>query len=113
MQIHVRVWRGIYKPKSLRWNIRYNAKAGVEILELYLRRFALNRSASSRRLDEELLSRAVYAMYTSGPDAFHPFLKRAESGKSTLSDRLFREKLAWVKQREFDQLSLCLFGTEL
>ena len=43
MQVHVRVWRGIYTPKSLRWNIHYNALAGAEILELYLRRYGLKR----------------------------------------------------------------------
>ncbi len=38
MQINVRVWRGIYRPENLRWNIQYNARAGVEILALFLQR---------------------------------------------------------------------------
>ena len=41
MQINERVWRGIYRVESLRWNITYNVKAGCEILHLYLRTFAL------------------------------------------------------------------------
>ena len=41
MQINERVWRGIYRVESLRWNIAYNVKAGCEILHLYLRNFAL------------------------------------------------------------------------
>jgi len=44
MQINERVWRGMYDPKSLRWNIYYNAMAGCEILDLYLNRYALKKS---------------------------------------------------------------------
>ena len=36
MQINERVWREIYDIDRLRWNIRYNARAGCEILDLYV-----------------------------------------------------------------------------
>ncbi len=45
MQINERVWRGIYRLESLRWNIRYNATAGAEILDLYFHKYVLAESA--------------------------------------------------------------------
>jgi hypothetical protein len=39
MQINERVWRGMYDLHRLRWNIRYNAWAGCEILDLYVTKY--------------------------------------------------------------------------
>lgn len=46
MQINERVWRGIYGEVSLRWDIRYHALAGCEILHRYLTKYALTRVPS-------------------------------------------------------------------
>ncbi len=110
MQINERVWRGVYRLEGLRSNIRYNALAGTEILELYLRRYALERLDSSEHLPEDVLAQAVYAMYNGGPSQFEKFLKRRQKGSLHLSDRLFEEKYAWVKDGRYDRLSLCLLG---
>ncbi len=112
MQVHVRVWRGIYTPKSLRWNIQYNALAGAEILELYLRRYGLNRGGPEILLDDDLLARAVYAMYNGGPDQLNLFLKRVQQDRLQISDRLFKEKYDWVEKGQWDKLGVCLTGRE-
>ena len=112
MQVHVRVWRGIYAPKSLRWNIRYNALAGAEILELYLRRYGLKRMGAEILLDDDLLAQAVYAMYNGGPDQLDLFLKRVQQDRLQISDRLFKEKYEWVEKGRWDKLGVCLTGRE-
>ena len=112
MQVHVRVWRGIYTPKSLRWNIQYNALAGAEILELYLRRYGLKRVGPDDPLDDDLLARAVYAMYNGGPPQFDLFLKRVQKDRLQISDRLFKEKYDWVEKGQGDKLGVCLTGKE-
>jgi len=110
MQVNERVWRGMYQPQSLRWNIRYNARAGSEILELYLRRYALPKVDPGRPLEADVLARAVYAMYNGGPSQFDKFLKRLEKGTLYFSDQLFEEKYDRVKNDQFDQAADCLGG---
>jgi hypothetical protein len=112
MQINFRVWRGIYRPENLRWNIQYNARAGAEILKLYLRRYSLKRFGPKNLLDEDLLAQAVYAMYNGGPDQFDLFLKRVQQDRLQKSDRLFMEKYEWVEKSQWDKLGVCLTGKE-
>ncbi|MFZ5586989.1 MAG: transglycosylase SLT domain-containing protein [Thermodesulfobacteriota bacterium] len=108
MQINERVWRGLYNLNSLRWNVLYNVKAGCEILELYLREYALPNLNPARPLDEASLARAVYAMYNGGPAQFQRFLKRHAQKNYYLSDKLFAEKLAWVQAGRWELMSHCL-----
>lgn len=108
MQINERVWRGIYNINSLRWNVLYNARAGSEILELYLREYALPNLSPTRPLDDATLARAVYAMYNGGPAQFNRFLKRHAMRNYYLSDKLFAEKLAWVQAGKWDAMGRCL-----
>ncbi len=112
MQVNIRVWRGLYQPKSLRWNIHYNVLAGTEILELYLRRYALDRLGPKQALPLDVLGGAVYAMYNGGPDQFERFLRRQRKGKLNSFDRLFQEKYGWVKNGQMDRLQMCLGGRE-
>lgn len=113
MQINERIWRGIYDVNHLRWDIRYNATAGCEIFDLYLRKYALRRIKENRvkeSLDHDTLARLVYAMYNGGPAAFFSFLKRREMNKYYLSDELFWEKYEWVKNDQWENIRLCLMG---
>jgi hypothetical protein len=107
MQINERVWRGIYRMESLRWNIRYNAQAGSEILGLYLQERGNSDAKNSRSLDRETLACGVYAMYNSGPGGFSPFLKRKREGSLYESETLFKEKFGWAWHNQFDKISLC------
>ena len=110
MQVNERVWRGMYDLGQLRWDIRYNALAGCEIADLYLRRYALRDKAPARGLDLGVLSKGVYAMYNGGPAQYEKYLERARKGKTFLSDQLFAEKLKWVEKRDWDQIAECLGG---
>jgi hypothetical protein len=107
MQVNERVWRGMYDLPSLRWNVLYNIRAGCEILELYLREYALEGGGRSRSLDSGTLAKAVYAMYNGGPAQLGRFLKRQASNSYATSDKLFAEKLNWVMAGQWDKLERC------
>ena len=110
MQINERVWRGFYRIESLRWNIRYNVRAGCEILDLYLRDYAVKRSQLKRTLDRDTLAQVTYSMYNSGPDEYSEFLKRSEKNALNRLDKLFWEKYLSSKGDQFDGLYRCLTG---
>lgn len=111
MQINERVWKGLYDIRKLRWDIRYNAAAGCEILDIYFNRYALRymknlKNASSWTGDQ--LAGSVYAMYNGGPREFKRYVKRYERKRFYKSDKLFRAKLGWVKASEWQNLDKCL-----
>lgn len=110
MQINERVWRGFYNRDLLRWDIRYNALAGCEIIDLYLRRYVLKKAGREKNSSPKKLSQLLYAMYNGGPSQLEKFQERARSGKLYQSDKLFLEKYQWVKGGRWDQLKICLVG---
>ena len=110
MQINERVWRGMYKIDSLRWNIEYNARAGAEILDHYLKDYALKKMDPANPLDPDTLARAAYAMYNGGPGQFKEFLKRNKANSFYESDKLFWDKYSMAKAGEFEKVSICLVG---
>lgn len=109
MQINERVWRGLYDLKHLRWNIRYNVRAGCEILEQYFTRYALSRKQSGQ-MEPDTLASALYSMYNGGPGEFQKFLQRRADGKYLQTDNLFLEKYQWVKKDQWNHISKCLGG---
>lgn len=109
MQVNERVWRGLYRVESLRWNISYNARAGCEILDLYLRTYALARIKPETPADLDTVARVTYAMYNGGPAHLEKFFKRSEK-KLYKSDRLFWEKYLASKEDNFEALARCLCG---
>jgi len=110
MQINERVWRGFYRIESLRWNIRYNIRAGCEILDLYLRDYAIKRSQSKGTLDSDTLVKVTYVMYNAGPDEYFEFLKRSKKNAFNRLDRLFWQKYLSSKGNQFGGLLNCLTG---
>ncbi|MDP7077647.1 MAG: hypothetical protein QGI64_05205 [Desulfobacterales bacterium] len=110
MQVNERVWRGIYNLKHLKWNIRYNAMAGGEIIDLYFQRYALKKLKIKGPIDSDTLAGVTYAMYNGGPRHFYQFLKRKEQGKYYLSDRLFFKKYRWVQNDQWAYIDDCLVG---
>lgn len=113
MQINQRVWRGIYDLKQIKWNVRYNALAGCEIVDQYFRRYALrklSKDAFGRGLTQETLAGIIYAMYNGGPRQFKRFLKRRTEGKVYKSDRLFLEKFRWVQHGQWRRGKECILG---
>jgi hypothetical protein len=112
MQVNERVWRGLYDPRKLRWSIRYNSSAGGEILELYLRRYALRLINPEDGNDRELLAGAVYAVYNGGPRQLKRYLKRFRDGRLYKADRLFGKKYEWVQAGKYAEVARCLPGLE-
>ena len=110
MQVNERVWRGIYDLGRLRWDIHYNALAGCEIADLYLRKYAIPKAESGHSLDSDTMARAVYAMYNGGPGQYEKFLARDRADNYFRSDLLFAEKFDWVLADNWQQLSVCLIG---
>jgi len=109
MQINERVWRGIYNVDGLRWDPRYNIRAGGEILQTYLTRFALKKGQGASQ-DDEGIARATYAVYNAGPASLKAFWERHRQGTYTKADALFGEKYGWAKNGDFEKVRLCLFG---
>jgi hypothetical protein len=113
MQINERVWRGMYDRHHLRWNIRYNIAAGCEILELYLRKYTLDRIKKmkiEKTLDDDTFARIVYAMYNGGPGQFEKILERKSTGTFFSSDNLYFKKYSWVKNSQWENIRKCLLG---
>ncbi len=113
MQINERVWRGIYDQDKLRWDIAYNVMTGCDILELYFTRYAVRwmKNHPDRAVDDDFLAGMIYAMYNGGPKHLEKYVQHSTgSDNSYLSDRLFREKWAWVKQGDLSQIGRCLAG---
>ncbi len=89
MQINPKVWRRIYDPDKLKWDIAYNVGAGSQILMLYLRDHGL--PLVEKTGDEQHLAQATYAAYNAGPGAARRFLKAKSSGRTRQIDqRLLR-----------------------
>ncbi len=110
MQINERVWRGMYHIERLRWDIAYNAAAGVDILNLYLRKYAIPKRASLTGrdvLDSDGMACALYAMYNAGPGGFSGYLNRRRTGKLSKIDAHFKEKYTWVQNGQWDKLGNC------
>lgn len=110
MQVNERVWRGIYRVESLRWNIAYNVKAGTEILHLYLRNFALKEITPANPVDLDTVARVTYAIYNGGPGELKQYFRRSKANRFYRSDRLFWQKYTAAKEARFEQLRLCVSG---
>lgn len=110
MQVNERVWRGLYDLNRLRWDIHYNAAAGIEIAALYLKRYGLRQEIREKNLDDETMARLLYAMYNGGPSQRMKFFKRLSAKKLYESDELFWEKYQMISAGEVDKVSLCLVG---
>jgi hypothetical protein len=110
MQINERVWRGMYDIEHLRWDINYNASAGVDIMNTYLKKYALpkmKKLTGKDALDNDGVVASLYAMYNAGPGGFSRFVKRRSAGQFTNIDRHFKEKYTWVTSGQWDRLKTC------
>jgi PAS domain-containing protein len=95
MQINERIWRGMYNRQRLRWDVRYNARAGTEILALYLKRYLADKKsfpAISPNEKKRFLAVWLYALYNGGPSQKKKFPKRYQSKTLHQSEQLFLSK---------------------
>jgi len=106
MQVNPNVWRRIYDPDKLKWDIAYNAGAGSQILMRYLRDQGL--PLVKKTGEEEYLAQAAYAAYNAGPGAAGRFLKSKPSSRiRKIDQRLLRLYRGFAAGGEAD-LSRCV-----
>jgi hypothetical protein len=110
MQINERVWRSLYDLNQLRWNIAYNAQAGTEILDLYLKKYVFNKKKKGTPITDKTLAGIVYAMYNGGPAQYDKYLNRVKNKSFYESDTLYMEKYLWVQENRWDKIDRCLTG---
>ena len=110
MQVNERIWRGLYDRNRLRWDIRYNARAGCEIAAHYMNKYGLRDAEGAKSINDDTLARLVYAMYNGGPSQYKKFFQRLNKKKFYDSDALFWDKYLLVKAEKVDQVSVCLIG---
>ncbi len=111
MQINERIWRGIYDREQLRWNVRYNALAGAEILILYLNKYihkekppVMLGTASGKRF----LAVWLYALYNGGPSQLNKLPKRYLKKQLYQSEELFLVKYDQAQGRGWTSQVTCL-----
>lgn len=107
MQINEHVWRGFYEVRGLRWDIRYNARAGSEILLHYLKDYALTHEQPGV---PDFLARSTYAVYNGGPGHVKRFLKKDPNKNLNRIDELFWQKFKAVGTGTADGVARCLVG---
>ncbi len=111
MQVNERIWRGIYNREQLRWNVQYNARAGVEILTLYLNRYIKKQKAPvklSSKAGKRFLAVWLYALYNGGPSQLKKLPQRYREKKTYQSEQLFLSKYDQAQQDGWAQRVNCL-----
>jgi hypothetical protein len=107
MQVNERVWRGLYDLRGLRWDIRYNGRAGGDILMRYLNDYAIPHDQPEVA---DYLARATYAVYNGGPGHLKRFLDKKTKKSLQRIDELFWEKFKAVSAGKQASVARCLVG---
>jgi hypothetical protein len=109
MQVNERVWRGLYDLDGLRWDIRYNGRAGAEILRRYLEDHALA-SATGARVRAGHVARIAYAVYNGGPGVLARLGDLARRPPARRVDQLFWRKFEAVRGGREMEVARCIVG---
>ena len=110
LQVNERVWRGFYEIEKLRWDIRYNARAGAEILHEY-QELVLRRGGTVSAGDVGKTGRAIYAAYNGGPRQLRRYLSgKPSAALARVIDGLFGKKLDTVPKDMSREVARCLVG---
>ncbi len=107
MQVNTRVWRGIYDTRSVTSDIGYNARAGAEILYLYMRKHALRAKEHMVPGGEDNLARASWAAYNGGPGHLRRYRKAGTSPHLKSVDTEFWQKFQAVERDDESAFFSC------
>src|SRR5262249_18183033 len=110
MQINEHVWRGLYDLRGVRWDIRYNARAGSEILLHYLVDYAIAHNEELQPGGLDNLPRATYAVYNGGPGHLTRYRKKTAPRALKRIDQLFWEKYRAVAAGKDGNVTRCIIG---
>jgi hypothetical protein len=100
MQVNQRVWRGFYDLSALRDSIAYNARAGGEILAMYLGDYAVAKGEHKAPGGSDNLARATYAAYNGGPGHLKRYRSKSTKRSLRAIDESFWKKYRAVKEGE-------------
>lgn len=109
MQVRPSIWRGFYKPKLLKNDIGYNARAGTEILLHYMRDYAIAKGEHKRSGGVDNVVRATYATYNGGPGHLKRYRRNSTSGNLRKIDQAFWSKFEKIRGGN-DSAPLACFG---
>jgi hypothetical protein len=109
MQINPYVWRGFYNLDRLKWNVHYNAVAGMEILSHYFLNYAI-KADKTNNLDN--LARSTYSIYNAGPASAGRYLKQNSSSREKEVDNRFWEIYQGFKENNEVDLFHCTVGLQ-
>ncbi|MCC5860120.1 MAG: transglycosylase SLT domain-containing protein [Ectothiorhodospiraceae bacterium] len=107
MQIHTRVWRGVYDPERLADDVQYNVRAGIEILEYYLVDYAIRRQEHHRPGGLDNLVRATYAAYNGGPSHLTRYRRDDVSASLRAIDREFWRHYQIMRETRWPDVGSC------
>lgn len=110
MQINEKVWRGFYDIRKLRWDVAYNSRAGAEVLQNYLVRYALKQGEHKRSGGLDNLARASYSAYNGGPSQVTRYRKTNVASTHKKVDAAFWKKYQQVKAGNALHVARCLGG---
>jgi hypothetical protein len=110
MQLNEKVWRGFYDIQKLRWDIRYNSRAGAEVLLNYLVRYALKQGEHKHTGGLDNLARASYSAYNGGPSQISRYRKPGVASTHKKVDAAFWKKYQQVKAGNELKVAQCLGG---
>jgi len=112
LQINKKVWRGIYSPSKLKWDITYNVRSGSEILFKFMVRYALKQKEHQLAGGLSNLARATYSAYNGGPSQVSRYRKNNVPVEHKKIDTAFWEKYKQVLKGQELAVAQC-FGDQV
>ena len=107
MQIHTRVWRGVYDTERLADDVQYNVRAGIEILEYYLVDYAIRREEHRQPGGLDNLVRATYAAYNGGPSHLTRYRRDDVATSLRIIDREFWRHYQIMRETRWPDVGSC------
>jgi septal ring-binding cell division protein DamX len=109
LQINKKVWRGIYSPSKLKWDITYNVRSGSEILFKFMVSYALKQKEHQLAGGLSNLARATYSAYNGGPSQVSRYRKNNVPAEHKKIDTAFWKKFQQVLKGQELAVAQC-FG---
>lgn len=107
MQIHARVWRGLYDVDRLANDVAYNVSAGADILDYYFVDYALRREEHLQPGGMTNLVRATYAAYNGGPGHLGRYRREETAASLRAIDRDFWQHYQVMRRDRWPDVASC------
>ncbi|MCK8516059.1 lytic transglycosylase domain-containing protein [Methylonatrum kenyense] len=107
MQVHARVWRGLYDVNRLANDVAYNVSAGADILDYYFVDYALRREEHLQPGGMTNLVRATYAAYNGGPGHLGRYRREGTAASLRAIDRDFWHHYQVMRRDKWPDVASC------